>query len=344
MFDIFRPAQLLIVVSVLTGCHGKDALHPAPPAQTVPRPAVGPMAPAVPVEAKDAAPGGGERRILITIDDLPLAMYGDYESREERRETVKNLVGMLERRNVPFVGFFNMRWDAQDPQLTKTWLTASKLTPGNHTWSHPNARKTPLDAYLRDLEKGHRAVSEIAGEKAFIPFRFPYLNQGFDAEKRDAIFAKLESLESPHVPATIDTMDWLHARGWLDARHDGDEELAAKFHQAWLWSIQESTLEAERWADELFEHTPPQIVLLHANRLNAEHLDEALDWWEGRGYQFVTWREALADPAFQERDESLSPIGETHWVRLRRSRSQSVSEPGSATGPPNTSSRTTTAR
>ena len=77
---------------------------------------------------------------------------------------------------------------------------------------------------------------------------------------------------------------------------------------------------AEWQARELFGREPPQILLVHANELNARHLESYLDWAAGRGYRFVTLEEAQADPAYSEPDPSLSPTGDSLWLRLRRSR------------------------
>ena len=41
---------------------------------------------------------------------------------------------------------------------------------------------------------------------------------------------------------------------------------------------------------------------------------------EKRGYRFVPVQEAMRHPAYQELDRSLTPFGESHWSRLRRSR------------------------
>ncbi len=296
-----------VLVVLAAGCSS-----PAPRAPIEPNP----NPPAEPV----AAPTAPDYRVVVTIDDLPLAMRDDYLNDDERRETVDKLVALLTARGIPFVGFFNMVHDEADPSLTQRWLTAPKMVVGNHTWSHPSAHRTPLDAYLADVRRGHEAVVTLRLAQKAVPFRFPYLNQGFDAPTRDAIFAQLDALGSRHAPVTIDTSDWLYARGYLEAVHRGESDEAERWQQAWLWNIQETTIIAEHLADDLFGRLPPQILLLHGNRLNADHLGQALDWYEQRGYRFIDLDEALSDPAYEEADLSTSPTGDSHWLRLRRSR------------------------
>jgi peptidoglycan-N-acetylglucosamine deacetylase len=260
-----------------------------------------------------------QRTMAITVDDLPIAMPSVYGSEEERVEVIAELTALIVRRALPVTGFVNMEGDGEHPELMPLWRQ-SGIELGNHTWSHPHLRKVGLEAYLADLEKGHEAVAALAGEGATIRFRYPYLYQGYDPEDRDAIRTKLEELGSPVVPVSIDTSDWYFARGYSEAKRAGDQALAARYRQNWLWNLQESTEWAEWAGAQLFGQEPPQILLLHANELNAEHLDAYLDWAEARGYRFISVDQALADPAYQEPDPSLTPFGESQWLRLRRSR------------------------
>ena len=271
-------------------------------------------------EASEAARHSYEndRRVLVTIDDLPLAMYDDYRSRAERRETVARLTEKLEARSIPVVGFFNMKNHTPDPRLTEMWMAGSRFRAGNHTWSHPHVERTPAQRYIADLERGHEAVRPLVEDHRDVPFRYPYLARGFDPEVRDAIRARLKELESPVIPVTINTLDWLYARDYLDALHAGDEQRAADLQRVWLADIQEETFIAEQLSRELLGRLPPQILLLHANRLNADHIDEALDWYEQHGYEFVTLDEAMADPAYDVEVESTSRVGIGQWKRLLR--------------------------
>jgi hypothetical protein len=45
-------------------------------------------------------------------------------------------------------------------------------------------------------------------------------------------------------------------------------------------------------------YEPKEILFLHANQLEADHIGELLELMRKRGYRFVTLEEALADPAY----------------------------------------------
>jgi peptidoglycan/xylan/chitin deacetylase (PgdA/CDA1 family) len=264
-------------------------------------------------------PAHQQRSVAITIDDLPVAEYGRYRDAAERQQTVRELTGIIARRKVPVTGFFIMSLHEKDPSLLPLWRRAG-VRLGNHTWSHPHADKVSAEEYLADLERGHRAIAALADAPRSIPFRHPYLAEGFLPERRAAIRARLGQLGSRPAPVTIDTSDWFHARGYLEAKHAGDARRARLYRRAWRWDIEETTLVAELLARELFGREPPQILLLHGNALNADHLDEVLDWFERRGYRFVPLEQALADPAYALEDRSTAPTGDSHWLRLLRSR------------------------
>jgi peptidoglycan/xylan/chitin deacetylase (PgdA/CDA1 family) len=284
---------------------------------------VGCQAPAPPPVAQKKAQARQKhkepkRAVAVTLDDLPLGDIGRYKNDAERRRAVEKLAGLIKERRLPVTGFFIMSKHARHPSLMTFWRDAG-VKLGNHTWSHPNPNRVGIETYLADLERGHRAVAALAGKRK-IPFRHPYLYEGFLPEKRAAIQNKVRELGSVEAPVTIDTLDWLYARGYLDARHKGDARKAELYRRSWRWNIEESTLVAELLARELFGREPPQILLLHANALNADHLGQALDWLARRGYRFISLEEALEDPAYREPDRSTSPTGDSRWLRLLRSR------------------------
>lgn len=266
------------------------------------------------------APEPPRRRVAITIDDLPVAAYGSYPSDEERRAVVEGLCRVLTEARVPATGFVNMVNHERDPSLMQAWKSCG-IELGNHTWSHPKLEEVGLDTYLEDLDKGHAALRELLGDDRPIPFRYPYLHRGFDPEEREAIAERLRALDSQVAPVTIDAWDWRYSAGFRRAKAAGDDEAAERWRTSWMWDMQEATLEAEHLGRALFDREPPQILLIHANAMQANDLPAYLSWLRRRGYAFVPLGEALADEAYAEADASWSPSGDSWWLRLRRSRS-----------------------
>ena len=72
---------------------------------------------------------------------------------------------------------------------------------------------------------------------------------------------------------------------------------------------------AENMSEALFGRQIPQILLLHANELNADNFDALLQLIADRGYRFVTVEAALKDPSYAF-PEKYSPTSDwlTHWA------------------------------
>ncbi len=70
---------------------------------------------------------------------------------------------------------------------------------------------------------------------------------------------------------------------------------------------------------------PAQVLLLHANWLNAERLGPLVRMFRQRGYEIVTLDEALEDPAYALPDTYIGKRGMSWLERWALSRGQ---EPG----------------
>ena len=76
----------------------------------------------------------------------------------------------------------------------------------------------------------------------------------------------------------------------------------------------------------------PQILLLHANELNADLVPDLLAMFKRRGYTFVTLERALADDAYRLPDEYAGPSG-LSWVH-RWSKTKGMKPKGEPDPPP----------
>jgi hypothetical protein len=57
----------------------------------------------------------------------------------------------------------------------------------------------------------------------------------------------------------------------------------------------------------------PQVLLLHANELNADLMPELLAMFRRRGYEFVTLEAALADEVYRLPENYVGPNGFS-WI------------------------------
>ena len=60
-------------------------------------------------------------------------------------------------------------------------------------------------------------------------------------------------------------------------------------------------------------YEPRQIILLHGNQLEADHIGDLANVFRKRGYRFITLEEALGDPAYSLPDTYIGEEG-TGWL------------------------------
>jgi hypothetical protein len=113
------------------------------------------------------------------------------------------------------------------------------------------------------------------------------------------------------VPITVDTMDWMFLFAYRKDPSGRRKETAGEYLKFAAARFEF----AERTAGALFGRQIPQILLLHANELNADNIDSLLKLIADRGYRFVTVEQALKDPAYAF-PENYSPTSDwlTHWA------------------------------
>ena len=87
--------------------------------------------------------------------------------------------------------------------------------------------------------------------------------------------------------------------------------------EAYLTQLDTAIRFAEYLSRETFGREIPQIFLIHANRINADHLGQMLNLLDARGYRFVSLDEAARDPAYATPDKYTEPWG-INWLHRWR--------------------------
>lgn len=241
-----------------------------------------------------------QRRIAVTIDDLP---WVGPEAQDSVDASTNRLLASLIGWRVPAVGFVNghsLEWHrGRQAHRLARWL-ASGMELGNHGYGHRSANDVPLADFQASILRGEGAIRALSRDHGtpLRYFRHPYLHTGPDAAYRTLVERFLAAHGYRTAPVTIDTKDWIYARAYAAAHLRGDPELARRVGQEYLAHIARVAAFIERYSRELLGYEPPQILLLHANQLNALYLGSVLTHFRRRGYRFVTLDEALRDPAY----------------------------------------------
>jgi peptidoglycan/xylan/chitin deacetylase (PgdA/CDA1 family) len=266
-----------------------------------------------------AAEGPTARRMVLTYDDLPANIYRDSDEAVSR--ITRDLAAGLTRHGIPAIGFVNetklYRDGALDPARVahlETWIDAG-LELGNHSFSHPDLHSTDLATFQQDVLRGEevtRGLLEAVGlEPRF--FRHPFLHTGRSLEVKRG----LESFLAEHgyrvAPVTIDNHEWIYARAYDHALVRADAALADRIAEAYVAYMDSVTGYYEAQSMALVGREIPQVMLLHANQLNAVTTDRLVAVLRARGYGFISLDEALEDSVFQMPDEFVGSGGIT-WI------------------------------
>jgi peptidoglycan/xylan/chitin deacetylase (PgdA/CDA1 family) len=257
------------------------------------------------------------RDVAITIDDLPLGGAAPRPCDPAWFEKfTRKLLTPFENGKVPVIGFVNSSKCAPEVlrPILDLWLEMG-ADLGNHTNTHPDLNSVPLDRYQEDVIAGEPAIkAALAARKRELRwFRHPFLHAGPTSAIRQEFERFLDGRGYRIAPVTLDNSDYMFASVYAGALERGDSALAGRVRDAYL-PYMESIFEFfERRSVEVAGHEIAQVLLIHANQLNADTMPSLLAMMRRRGYNFVTIERALQDPAYRLPDRYFGPGGFS-WI------------------------------
>lgn len=259
------------------------------------------------------------REISLTFDDLPAAGMG--VSGAETLDMTTKLLGTLREQKIPAVGFVNekklYRQFGEVDQRIKAlsmWLDYG-FELGNHTYSHASLSRVSLEDWEEEVIRGETVTSLLMAQHnmKLRYFRHPYLDSGRDLQTRREAEAFLVRRGYRIAPVTMDAWDWMYAGVYEDARKRGDAALQQQLLSSYLEYTGKVFDYYENFSKNLIGYEPKQVLLLHGNWLEADHIGDLLELLRKRGYKFITLQEALSDPAYSMPDDYIGEEG-TNWI------------------------------
>ena len=259
-----------------------------------------------------------DRQVAITIDDLPAG--SNSMSAATISEMTSKLLGTLRDQKIPVVGFVNERklykFGEVDERIKalKMWLDYG-FELGNHSFSHMSLNQAGLKAWEDDVIQGESVTRLLLAEHnmKLRYFRHPYLDTGRDLETRRDAEAFLTARGYRIAPVTLDAWDWMYAGVYEDAKQRGDSALQQELVSSYLSYSDQVFAYYEQLSKQLMGYEPKQVLLLHANQLEADHIGELIKLMRKRGYRFITLGDALSDQAYGLPDTFVGEEG-TGWL------------------------------
>lgn len=263
--------------------------------------------------AQGEAPPG--RRLAVTVDDLPLSrMRGGVEG---MAAVTGRLLEGFEAGGVPVVGFVNESKLEVDGELVpgrvallERWLDAG-FELGNHTFGHVDLHRVSVEEFTADVLRGERVVRRLlaARGRELRWFRHPYLHTGRSLETKRAVEAFLAEHGYRVAPVTVDNSEWIFALAYDRALDRGDRDTAERLGAAYVDYMLAKTAYYEAQTEALFDRPIPHVLLIHANRLNADHFPALAKALRDAGVRFIPLDGAVRDPAYDSEDTYTGPAG-----------------------------------
>ena len=262
----------------------------------------------------------GRREVAVTFDDVPLQPTPPSDDTlppfEALCEITGRLLRALKEHSIPAVGFVNeqrLHYYAEvEPRraLLRMWLDAGAEL-GNHTFSHVTPETKPLPEYLEDIVRGEeltRPLLEGRGRRLRY-FRHPQLHTGASPEYKSALEGFLKGRDYTVAPVTIKHQGWVFAVVYDAAKKRADAPLMRLLADGYVSYLEECFDFFEKLSAAVLGYEVRQVLLLHANELNADYFAELVRMMKGRGYVFVTLERALEDEAYCLRDDYVGTRG-----------------------------------
>lgn len=252
------------------------------------------------------------QELAVTIDDLPFVSVGTF-SDEEKSQMFNNILSALRTYNIKIIGFVIGRSLTPENKNFLDQLIKEGHLIGNHTYSHPDLNKIPINKYQQDISLGMNTIKKWSRGNKY--FRYPMLHRGNTQIKHDTITDYLKKNDYTVVPVTIDNDEWMFNRDYVKAVKVNDLKKARDIGLAYLEHMKVETNRYVDLAQKKLGSSVKHILLIHMNAINSVYLKDLLAWYRNQGWKFITVSEALRDPVYSKKDHY---IGKWGWSWLRR--------------------------
>ncbi|KTD33703.1 polysaccharide deacetylase [Legionella nautarum] len=238
-----------------------------------------------------------KREIAITIDDLPFVG-------ESKNFHLDMIINAIKTNEVPATGFVIAGQVAANNWQTLHKFREAGFGLGNHTLSHTNLNRVNSDAYIHEIEAADKILAPVLTEPKY--FRYPYLAMS-DGAKKSKVLDYLATKNYQVAPITIDSRDFVFNQLLLGVQQNERRNFLAVLKPCYLNFIWQQTLKAEEHNRLAHKPEQAQILLIHANLLNAYVLPDLINLYKQNGYSFVSLGDALK--SFEENAPKLAKKG-----------------------------------
>lgn len=245
-----------------------------------------------------------DKRIALSFDDAP-RHPGGFMTPDERAIA---LIAGLARAGVEQAGFFittgNLDTDfgKGGEERIRAYAAAGHVL-GNHSHSHDWLSRSEASDYIADLDRAEAWLKDKPGKRPW--YRFPYLDEGQDVARRDALRAALAQRGLMNAYVTIDDYDWA-----IDGLAQRAVEAGRAIDMDALGTLFVETIVGtadfyDRMARETLGRPVAHVLLLHETDLAGLFIVDLVEGLRAEGWTIITMDEAYRDPIAQVEPDTL---------------------------------------
>ena len=250
--------------------------------------------------------------MAVTFDDLPV--HGALPAGMTRIQIAQSILATLKREQLPAVyGFVNgKRGEADPPSLAalQAWRVAGQPL-GNHTWAHLDLNQESAEEFEAEVLRNEPLLQSLMGKEDWHWLRYPFLHEGDSVEKRRAVRAWLSAQRYKIAQVSMDFEDYLWNEPYARCLDKHDEASIRKLHDSYL-AVADRYYGLSRQLSQLvYGRDVKYVLLMHVGAFDARMLPELVALYRAKGVSFVTLRDAMSDPAYQDDPDIGEPSGGT---------------------------------
>ena len=229
--------------------------------------------------------------VALTFDDLPGidATVITHILKTLGKHDLKEIYG--------FVNGHALQFNPAYIEILHEWIAAGNFL-ANHTFSHLNITQVTPEVFINDIKRNETLLTSLAASPNKY-FRYPFLEEGENHEKRDLIRQLLLAQNYQIVPVTITIEEYRWNTTFTDCLLNNDVAGLHLLKSNLVKHALDMLDIASEYAQLLFGRNVKHILLLHQTMFNAYILDDILAAYKNAGVRFVTLPNALSEDFYK---------------------------------------------
>jgi len=236
--------------------------------------------------------------LAVTIDDLPV--HAPYPPGVTPDEVSRDMIAALNAAHAPATGFVNavrMQDQPETDSVLGEWHSAG-FTLGNHGWAHRHLSEMTVPEFEQELVNDEPALRRHGAKTDWHWFRYPFLDEGKDADQRAAARAALKKHGYRVAAVTTGFSDWAWTPAYARCSEAGNAAAVTELERMYLAAVRTSIADDRAAAHRLYGRDIPYVLLMHVSAMSAHMMPQVLQIYREAGYRFVSLEKAERDPVY----------------------------------------------